>query len=375
MRSSECNSGSPAAIRTRDGALWFATAAGLAVIDPQRIRTDPRPPRALIEEMTADGEAVSLRGPPRLPPGTRKLALRYTALGLLNHKKARFRYRLEGFDADWVEAGTQRLAAYTNLAPGSYRFRVVAANADGIWDESGAALEFELRPFLYQARWFQALFAGLLALAALGGHRYRTRRLGAQAAELARLVEERTRQLELANQTLQRLSAQDPLTGIANRRRFEEVLDLEWRRACRTATPLSLTMVDIDSFKAFNDTYGHQRGDACLQEVARALASALHRAGDLVARYGGEEFAVIQPGTEQRGAERLAEALRATVQALGIPHARSPVSDVVTISLGVATCIPRGNSTPVALVAAGDQALYRAKQEGRNRVAIDPGPP
>jgi diguanylate cyclase (GGDEF)-like protein len=344
------------------------------VIDPRHIRTDPHPPRVMIEELIVDNEAVDLRRAVRLSPGRRKLELRYTGLGLLTPQKVRFRYKLEGFDADWVDAGSRRLAYYTNLPPGAYRFRVVAANADGVWNDAGASLDFELEPFLYQARWLQTLTAVALVLAAVAGHRLRTRRLKARAAELARLVEQRTRQLEEANQTLLLLSSQDPLTGIANRRRFEEVLDLEWRRGLRSGLPLSLVMLDIDAFKAFNDTYGHQRGDACLKEVARALSGALHRAGDLVARYGGEEFAVIQPGTDARGAARVAEALRATVQALGIPHERSQVSDVVTISLGAATAIPRDDTSPVALVAAGDQALYRAKQEGRNRVALDGQP-
>lgn len=179
-----------------------------------------------------------------------------------------------------------------------------------------------------------------------------------------------TKQLAEANQTLLRLSAIDGLTGIANRRRFEEFLDLEWRRMLREAMPLSLILLDIDFFKAYNDTYGHLGGDDCLKQVAKALTGTLSRPRDLVARYGGEEFVVVLPGTHAKGAAFVAETLRTKVEALNIPHIHSPVNDRVTISLGVATVIPSRNSSPEMLIAAADQALYQAKQEGRNRIHI-----
>jgi diguanylate cyclase (GGDEF)-like protein len=140
-------------------------------------------------------------------------------------------------------------------------------------------------------------------------------------------VAERTKQLEEANRILQQLSSQDGLTGIANRRHFDGELSREWRRALRSKTPLSLLMLDIDGFKAYNDFYGHQKGDECLRSVASTLKAVVKRPGDLCARYGGEEFAVILPGTRFEGAVRMAEAFRAAIEALRIPLKRaSPCS-------------------------------------------------
>ena len=178
-------------------------------------------------------------------------------------------------------------------------------------------------------------------------------------------------QLAAANDELQRLSNQDGLTGIANRRLFDDFFIAEWQRAVRSEQPLSVIMADVDQFKLYNDTYGHQAGDECLRKVASVLRGGIQRATDLVARYGGEEFAVILPDTDADGAAAVAERLRAAVEGLGIPHAASSVGPVVTISLGVATVRPYADGMPLAVVAQADLALYRAKQQGRNRVAMD----
>ena len=174
--------------------------------------------------------------------------------------------------------------------------------------------------------------------------------------------------LEEANQKLERLSFLDGLTNIANRRRFDEFLHIEWRRAAREAAPLSVILADIDFFKAYNDTYGHEAGDEILKKVAGALAVTVNRPADLVARYGGEEFVVALPGTDAAGALVLAERLRAAVEALAVAHSTSRAAAHVTISVGVATTIPERGAAPEALVAAADQALYEAKHDGRNRV-------
>jgi len=169
---------------------------------------------------------------------------------------------------------------------------------------------------------------------------------------------------------LQRLSSLDGLTEIANRRKFDEHINKEWKRALRAGHPLSVIMFDIDFFKDYNDTYGHQMGDECLKKIAGSLSSKLRRPGDLIARYGGEEFVVILPETEANDAVSVAESLRTTVEALGISHSSSSVSEVVTISLGGATLIPHLDSSPEQLIRASDRALYQAKNDGRNRIGI-----
>jgi diguanylate cyclase (GGDEF)-like protein len=183
-----------------------------------------------------------------------------------------------------------------------------------------------------------------------------------------------TRKLDEANRELTRLSAVDGLTGIPNRRCFDDTLAREWRRSQRNRQPLSLLLADVDHFKEFNDTYGHQVGDDCLKAVARSLAGCLNRATDLVARYGGEEFAVVLPDTDEHGARAVAELMRDAVAALAVPHSASSVAGHVTLSLGVASCVP-GNepeASAESLLGDADKALYEAKRGGRNRVFVAP---
>jgi diguanylate cyclase (GGDEF)-like protein len=156
---------------------------------------------------------------------------------------------------------------------------------------------------------------------------------------------------------------------VANRRSFEASLAKEWRRAMRAGDPLSLLLIDVDNFKAFNDLYGHQAGDECLRFVTRTIGGAIRRAHDLVARYGGEEFVVMLPATTREGAERTAEAIRATIARRTMPHAAT-TSGAVAVSVGVATVRPAADSDPAELIEAADGALYAAKRQGRNRVAI-----
>ncbi|MBN8901594.1 MAG: diguanylate cyclase [Rhodospirillales bacterium] len=174
--------------------------------------------------------------------------------------------------------------------------------------------------------------------------------------------------LEAANRQLEALAMEDPLTGLANRRRFDFLLDKEWRRSCRRNLPLSVVMLDADWFKQYNDTFGHPAGDVCLQGIASAIEGVLRRPADLAARYGGEEFVVMLPDTDHAGARHMAERIRAAVRALAKPHPESPYG-IVTVSLGVATAWPLPNGEPGgqgALVSAADHALYEAKASGRN---------
>jgi diguanylate cyclase (GGDEF)-like protein len=167
---------------------------------------------------------------------------------------------------------------------------------------------------------------------------------------------------------LEELCRIDALTQIANRRRFDEAYEQEWRRAARDGKPLSVLLADVDHFKGFNDHYGHGAGDSCLCRVAASLASAVSRPGDLVARYGGEEFVAVLPGTEGEGAHRIAERMCSAIRALEIPHAHSSAAPILTISIGCATCSPASADSPAQLVEVADRMLYRSKKEGRNRV-------
>ena len=174
-------------------------------------------------------------------------------------------------------------------------------------------------------------------------------------------------QLEMANQKLERLAAMDGLTQVANRRTFDERLQEEWNRARREGLPLSLILCDVDYFKKYNDYYGHQKGDYCLQKIAEVLQDSCQRAGDLVARYGGEEFGIILAGIDSENACYVAQNIRYQLEAKGISHLANPDSKIVTLSLGIATMIPQENAEPTDLLAQADRALYEAKKQGRDR--------
>lgn len=190
--------------------------------------------------------------------------------------------------------------------------------------------------------------------------------VNARLAETTRLLELKTRALEEANEhlagaieTLHRISTQDGLTGVSNRRHFDETLAIEWRRAARRASPVALLLLDIDHFKAFNDVSGHQAGDDALRRVAHTLRDSVHRAADLVARYGGEEFAVLLPDTDLESARTIAESLRQHIENLGD----------VTVSIGITSTIPPRDGAGIeALIGRADAALYEAKRAGRNTV-------
>lgn len=177
-------------------------------------------------------------------------------------------------------------------------------------------------------------------------------------------------QLERLNHQLEQLSLSDGLTGIANRRHFDQALRAEWTRAARNGTSVALALIDIDHFKRYNDTYGHQEGDRCLQRVATAIARGAFRPGDLVARYGGEEFAVIMANTSLSGARTVGARICEEIAALAIPHAASSAGPIVSLSIGIAAFPPDDDGNPEALIAAADGALYEAKGRGRNRIAV-----
>ncbi len=364
----ERNGGNPAGWKTRDDKMWFPTTRGVVVLDSESLQAPVAQQPVYIEQVKVDREPVGLLSEAELGPGLLEIEFRYTAINFLSPNGVRFRYMLDGFEKEWSPSGTERSARYTHLPPGRYTFRVAAQNIDGAWIEVRVPYQFNLKPFFYQTLWFYALCVVAVGFVGAAGYRLRVKQMQARERELVKQVEERSKQLKEAKLRLEALIYVDGLTGIPNRRHFEDIFQLEWDRAYRNGVPLSLLMIDIDYFKGFNDAYGHQDGDECLKQVAVSLRGALNRPGDLVARYGGEEFVVILPWTDNLGSLQVAEWLRAAVEELRIKNERSLASKHVTISIGVATANPKEGISSGELISAADQSLYRAKRDGRNRV-------
>ncbi|HKX84622.1 MAG TPA: diguanylate cyclase, partial [Pyrinomonadaceae bacterium] len=370
MLSTECNGGrQPASLRDEAGNFWFPTQDGVVKVDPHAEVQNPTAPTVVIEEMFAERESVDLRGQIDIEPGRKDLEIRYTGISLIKSGQVKFQYKLEGHDADWIDAGTRRTAYYSFLPPGEYTFYVKAANSDGVWSQP-VMLKLELWPFFYQTKLFLALCAIGALLGLLVVWKISVYQMTLRERKLTRLVEERTEELAKTNQHLERLANSDGLTKIGNRRRFESFLADEWRRAIRFKTPISLVLLDIDHFKSYNDTYGHQAGDDCLRKVAEAFAVAINRPTDLVARFGGEEFALVLGGTDAAGALVIAEQAIQNVKDLDIEHVTPQPGSRLTVSGGIASIEPTLDNSEADLIGAADDALYQAKSNGRDRIYV-----
>jgi diguanylate cyclase (GGDEF)-like protein len=387
MGDTQCNGGSqPSAARDAEGRLWFATALGASVVDPARRFDPPEPPTAIaIEEVRIDGSMAPSHAAIDLPAGPHKIELRYAGLSLRVPERVRYRHRLVGFDPGWIEAGPERLAVYGNLEPGDYRFEVEASSG-GPWSAQPASTRIRVVPRYWETTGFRLLVIGGLALLLWGLLRWRVGQVRASERRLAALVDARTR--DLAEQTerlaaadreksqllealrqqaqaLSRLASEDALTGLPNRRAFDERLALAFEQARRAGPPIAVALADIDHFKQINDSWSHAVGDA----VLRVLADLLRRNASsdvFVARYGGEEFALLFTGPAAREAGERCEALRREVEALDLDSITPGLK--VRLSLGVALD-DVAHTHHEKLLSAADARLYEAKRGGRNRVS------
>ena len=372
----------PAGWRSRDGHVWFPTIKGVAMFEPGGPRPNRVAPPVVVENAIINGREYSPFSRAIVSPGEGGIEIDYTAISFLLAQRTVFKYKLEGFDRDWIDAGPRRSAFYTNLPRGEYRFRVIAANSDGFWNREGASFRFQLLPHFWQTTVFY-LGLVLLAQALIGlSFLFIIKRGRRREQKLALQVEERTvqlnqlnlelhetnRKLQSANRMLNHLAKNDALTGIANYRSFSEHFVREWKVAQREHRPLSLITIDIDFFKDFNDSLGHQKGDECIKRTARAISGQLKRPSDFVARYGGDEFIVILPGTDRNGAERIATKIRLAIRKLKIDHPAAPTGTTVTVSLGIASTVPAIDADSGEFLRRSDQALYQAKKAGRNRM-------
>ena len=362
-----------AALVDRQGRVWVGTVGGAAVLDTSGEAHDAAAKRLVVEGLVYGEEPFRLVSGAELSHRENHLVFRFTLLSFFREADTRYSTQLVGLEparSPWVSE-TRR--EFTTLPHGAYTFRAwgqdYAGNVAGPVEAT-----FIVRAAPWQTWWARLLGVTLVGLAVWGGVRARLRALHHRQRELQGLVDARTRQLREANEVLVTLSYVDALTGVANRRSFQERLEAEWKRGLRSGTPLGLVMIDIDHFKAYNDRWGHQRGDECLRAVATALADALPRSGDTVSRYGGEEFAVILPSTDLVGARNVAESLRTRIEGLRLPSAATATGPWVTISCGAASLAASVENELQDLIKRADEALYRAKSGGRNLVATVAAP-
>jgi diguanylate cyclase (GGDEF)-like protein len=352
-----------------DGAVWIGTAAGLSHFKP-RPRSSPDTPLEVVFTKLAVGTTeVSGMRTPSFGSYANSLIARYSALNATRENGVVFHYRLVGANSSWTET-SQRELQFANLAPGSYRLEIEAQERDGAWSGRRAEFPFNILPPWYRSWWFIILCILIPLLIAAGVLRWRMLSTQRRERELVQLVTEKTTDLQQANEKLQKLSFTDSLTGLANRRVFDQLLEKECARLTRSGEELSLIMLDVDHFKALNDSQGHQRGDECLGLLGAEMIRLARRRIDVAARIGGEEFAMILPGTSAADAASIGESVRLAIEELRLPHPSSLVVPFLTISVGVATASLEGWSTPEKLLAAADRALYRSKRNGRNRVSM-----
>jgi len=354
--------------------VWFGTEKGLVRYDSRALRGEAPPRTPLIRQVTVGGKALQPEhGRFTVKHGSGRI--RFEVSPVSYGPNLMYQYRLDPNDSGWSEWTTEPFTEFTNLWEGDYRLELRTRNVRNMVSPV-QSWSFTILPPWYRTSWAYALWVVLLMMVVALVSTVRNRQLRQRAKELEERVAEQTHELieknqalEHANVRLEQLSFDDPLTGIPNRRHFEETLRAEWNRAWRSGTTLAFILMDIDQFKELNDTRGHHVGDECLRQIGTFLEKSLRRSGDFAARYGGEEFALVLPNTELDGATRFAEQLRAGIEALAMPNPASRFG-VLTSSFGVAAIKPHEAVTPEDLIVCADRALYRAKAAGRNRVCI-----
>jgi diguanylate cyclase (GGDEF)-like protein len=369
-----CNGGAPArSVVDENGGIWLTSISGALRLDTRAIAYPQLAPTTVIEALRLGNRLLQPKGPLDLGPDNRDLEVDFTALSFRDSNSLRFRYRLDGYDADWIDAGTRRSAFYTNLPPGAYRFHVRASLADARTEGNDATLDFHLQPRWYERASVRVALLTTALLLLLLLLRLRIRGYRAAQQRLEALVDERTLALSHANERLRQAnrvlafeSQTDPLTGLHNRRfLFDNAAALFDPERGET---VALLLLDLDHFKQINDRYGHAAGDDVLTQLARLLQQ-LAREGDHVLRWGGEEFLIVVRSVRAEKALDIAERLRLAVSR-HVFNAGAGRTLHLTCSTGVSMHPVWPAEHHIAdwslTLELADAALYRVKQEGRN---------
>jgi diguanylate cyclase (GGDEF)-like protein len=336
---------------SKDGRMFFATPEGVSVVDTQKVRPNGAAPRIYVEKLIADDREYDRYAPIKTPSGTRRMEFHYTSPTFVSPESIHFRYRLLGFDSDWVEGGNRRVAYYTNLGPGKYAFQVEARNEDGKWSAAPAQADFVMGAHIWQTRTFFAFCCILIGGIALAAHRIRVK-----AVEFA-----------VRHQWLENLSMNDELTGLRNRRGLVLLAEQQMRVSERTRQPFDVVFIDLDGMKKINDTFGHQEGDNALKDTAALLRSTF-RDSDIICRYGGDEFAAIVIDDSPKSAEPNGEIHQPSERLLAAVDEFNKTSDrpfKLSLSTGVSHYDPANPIQLQDLLITADKGMYQAKRAAK----------
>lgn len=357
---------------SEDGTLYIGATNALYSIKPESLVEVNKTFPVVLTSIMANNKELDTGMAPwflssiKLPWEKNDLSLSFCALDYEDPNSLQYAYKLEGHDKDWIYSGARSFVNYTNLKGGRYVFKLKASIDTGKWIDSERELHIKVEPAPWLSVWAILLYIALGILAVWVISIIRTSFfLKDKVFELSELKT----QLEDANLKLEDLAAKDGLTGLQNRRTLNTELVKHFEAAVMLQEPLAALMIDIDFFKAYNDRYGHQAGDECLVAVAKVLNEALERPKDSLTRYGGEEFLALLPGTDLAGAMLLAERMRKAVLEMQIIHDSSSVARFITISVGYASYIPKKDELRTKIINMADEALYKAKNSGRNRIS------